>query len=66
MDNPLPYSFKRLILGVLLVLYSCASVPKEVVQLSNTIGQDLGKVHFSYTQLIRVHFDGKRKDTEEF
>ena len=64
--NFVPCFFKKLILVILLVLYSCSSVPKEVVELSYKIGQDLESVHFSYTQLISDHFNSIREDTEKF
>lgn len=38
----------------------CATVPKEVVELSYRVGEDLDAVHLSYTALIHRHFDGLR------
>ena len=55
-----------LALLILLTFLGCASVPKEVVELSYTIGQDLKAVHLSYRQLIQTHFDGLRKQTTDF
>ncbi len=45
---------------------ACATVPKEVVQLSYTVGQDIEAVHSSYKALIRTHFDGIRMQTTTF
>jgi hypothetical protein len=55
-------------LALLMVLnfLGCASVPKEVVELSYTVGQDLNAVHLSYRQLIQTHFDGLRKQATGF
>lgn len=54
------------LLGMLLAAGSCATVPKEVVQLSYSIGQDLEAVHASYRTLVRVHFDGLRDQVNTF
>jgi hypothetical protein len=45
---------------------SCASVPKEVVQLSYRMGQDLESVHSSYMTLIHAHFESLRQTTIDF
>lgn len=39
----------------------CAHVPKEVVELSYRIGQDLESVHNSYVTLIHRHFDALKQ-----
>jgi hypothetical protein len=39
---------------------SCASVPKEVVELSYRMGGDLSAVHDSYRRLIHGYFEGFR------
>lgn len=49
-----------------LVVGGCATVPKEVVQLSYTIGQDIDAVHSSYRELVRKHFEGLRTQTTTF
>ena len=55
-------------LALLIVLnfLGCASVPKEVVELSYTVSRDLNAVHLSYGQLIKTHFDGLRKQATDF
>jgi hypothetical protein len=40
---------------------ACASVPKEVVELSYRMGQDLEGVHTSYIALVHDHFDRLRQ-----
>jgi hypothetical protein len=40
---------------------SCATVPKEVVELSYRVGQDLQSVQTSYQTLIHQHFDDLRE-----
>jgi hypothetical protein len=44
----------------------CARVPKEVVELSYTVGKDINAVHVSYRQLIKNYFDNLRKQAEDF
>lgn len=48
------------------LLVACASVPKEVVELSYTVGQDLDAVHASYRTLIHTHFDDLRSRANTF
>ena len=58
---------KRILVVVLPTLVGCsATVPKEVVELSYTLGQDLNAVHSSYRALIQTHFDGLRAQTISF
>ena len=72
MRNIIQFTKKRSILSqflaLLIVLHfsGCASVPKEVVELSYTVGQDLNAVHLSYRQLIQTYFDGLRKQATDF
>ncbi len=49
-----------------MLMSGCASVPKDVVELSYTVGQDLNAVHLSYRQLIQTHFKGLRKQSTDF
>lgn len=49
-----------------LMVMGCASVPKEVVELSYVVGQDLKELHQSYRALVRTHFDGLRSQTDQF
>ncbi|MCP4582661.1 MAG: hypothetical protein GY839_13710 [candidate division Zixibacteria bacterium] len=57
---------KSIIVIITISLIGCASIPKEVVELSYTMGQDLNAVHLSYKGLIKTHFDGLRKQAEDF
>ena len=50
----------------ILFVVGCASVPKEVVQLSYTLGNDISAVHISYRELIHTHFEGLRTQTLDF
>lgn len=45
---------------IAIIASGCATVPKEVVELSYRMGEDLEAVHSSYITLIRRHFDGLR------
>lgn len=57
-------SFK--VFAFVLLLLGCASIPKEVVELSYTVGKDLNAVHESYKILIKKHFDGLRSQVNTF
>ena len=58
--------FNSILVVMVLILVGCASVPKEVVELSYTVGQDLDAVHFSYKELIHAYFDNLRVQTITF
>ena len=51
-----------LLMSVLLLCGGCASVPKESVELSHTVGQDLEVLHTSYRTLIREYFTSLRRE----
>ncbi len=51
-----------LALGICLLLPGCATVPKEVVELSYRMGQDTEAVHTSYKALIHSHFESLRAE----
>ncbi|MCU0286285.1 MAG: hypothetical protein MUF15_07780, partial [Acidobacteria bacterium] len=62
-------TFRRiLLLTVLLTLLNgCAGrVPGEVLDLSNTMGEDLKALHLSYRQLIVAHFNSLRQQADSF
>lgn len=47
-------------------LAGCASVPPETVELSHTIGRDLGEIHRSHRELAQLHFANVKEDVNEF
>lgn len=49
--------------SIAILASGCATVPKEVVELSYTMGEDIEAVHSSYVALIRKHFNGLRAQT---
>lgn len=56
-----------LLIALITILFvGCASVPKEVVELSYLVGEDLEAVHLSYKTLIRTHYDGLRDQAQTF
>src|ERR1700690_3462292 len=55
-----------LVLFVLLGCFACSTVPKEVVELSYTVGQDTEAIHESYRTLIQTHFDDLRAQALSF
>lgn len=58
-----------LIVSILLLVFlvgGCATVPKEVVELSYTIGQDMDSLHSSYRTLVQQHFQNLRDQTLTF
>ena len=58
-------STKRLALAltgyVILSMTACASVPKETVTLSRTVGQDIAQLQSGYRETIRFSFDQMRQ-----
>lgn len=55
-----------IIIVMMLGFISCATVPREVVDLSHTLGQDLSAIQTSYRQLIETYFESLRKQAEDF
>lgn len=51
------------LLFVILLFMGCATVPKEVVELSYTVGDDIEAVQSSYKLLVNAYFDGLRTQT---
>lgn len=51
---------------MLAALLGCATVPREVVDLSYVMGSDLAELQRSHETLIRLHFDDLRRRTEDF
>jgi len=49
-----------------LIASSCASVPKESVELSATVGRDIATVHKSHIELAHILFSRMRKDVNRF
>lgn len=50
----------------LLSVVGCATVPKETVELSYALGQDIDAIHASYRSLIHKHFENLRSETDAF
>jgi len=57
---------KLFLVTIILILVGCASVPKEVVELSYITGQDLSQIYSSYRVLIQTHFENLRTQTLVF
>lgn len=62
------YSVKQAICicALILLVSGCATVPKETVELSYAMGQDLNAIHSSYDELIHRHFDNLKNQTNDF
>ncbi len=54
------------VFGFALTISACATVPKETIELSNTVGRDLEEVHRSHRALAALLFDIMEKDITEF
>lgn len=55
------------LMAVIILLNGCAGhVPGEVLDLSNTMGEDLKALHLSYRQLIIAHFNSLRQQIDSF
>jgi hypothetical protein len=48
--------------GIIAFISCCSTVPKEVVELSYVIGEDISAVQLSYTELIHSHFEMLRQE----
>jgi hypothetical protein len=53
-------------LGLIAMLYSCASVPKESVELSATVGRDIIVVYEAHKELATILFARMKKDVNTF
>ena len=54
------------ILIILLTISSCAQVPKESIELSNTVGRDLEEVHRAHRALADLYFDSIEQEINRF
>lgn len=48
-----------LVIAMAFTLGGCAQVPKESVELSNTVGRDISAIQVSHLALINLYFDDK-------
>jgi hypothetical protein len=55
-----------LLVGVALVTGGCASVPKEAVELSYQVGEDLSELHSSYDKMVVERFKDFRAEREAY
>jgi hypothetical protein len=62
----LPCKMLIFLIAFSMFFYGCATIPKETVELSYAIGQDLDAIHASYTNLIHQHFDNLRSQATDF
>jgi len=56
-------------LGIILILFiltACASIPKEVVTLSQTLGNDLKVLHNSHMSTVQIYFGKIKYDINSF
>jgi len=47
------------IVTIAITLVGCAQIPKESVELSNTVGRDISAIQVSHMALIKLYFDDK-------
>ncbi len=60
-------TFRNLaIVSVTLILAACASIPKEVVTLSQTLGSDLKILHNSHVNTVDIYFDKMKEEINSF
>src|SRR3990172_5966598 len=53
-------------LAGLSLLSGCTTVPKEVVEMSYVVGQDVAALEQSYKTLIAAHYEGLRAERERY
>lgn len=51
-----------LVAGICFPLSGCSTIPKEVVELSYRMGEDMAAVHTSYSKLVHEHFESLRRE----
>jgi len=62
-----PFKTTVFLMVIIILVNGCGGrVPREVLDLSNTVGDDLKALHLSYRQLIIVHFDSLRQQIDSF
>ena len=54
------------VVAIILGLTACDMVPKEAVELSNTVGRDLEEVHRAHRALAVLHFGRIEEDANSF
>lgn len=54
------------VLPVLVVLAACAQVPKESVELSNTVGRDIAEIERSHRAFINLYYDQMERSANRF
>lgn len=54
------------LLSAVTIFIGCATVPKETVELSYALGQDIDAIHASYRNLIHEHFNNLRTEANSF
>jgi hypothetical protein len=62
-------NMKNKILGIVvfsLLMVSCASIPKETVMLSKTIGADLQILHDSHRNIVQLYYSGIKTNVNTF
>lgn len=50
----------------LVLLVACAAVPRESVELANTVGRDLEALHDAHLALVELHFDRAEAEVDRF
>ena len=55
-----------ILLILLTSLFSCVSIPKESVTLSQTLGKDLEILHKSHRNMVNIHFEKIKDDINSF
>lgn len=54
------------LIGLGFALTGCSTVPKEVVELSYRMGEDLSALHKSYVKLVHDHFEMLREERMQY
>jgi hypothetical protein len=51
---------------LLVVLAACAQVPKETVELSNTVGRDIAEIERSHRAFVNLYYDQMERSANRF
>lgn len=62
-----PFKITALLMVIIILVNGCfGRMPREALELSNTMGEDLKALHHSYRQLIIAHFNSLRQQIDSF
>lgn len=59
-------SYKIILIILILFFVSCASAPKETIELSEVIGNQISEMQASHEKFVQLYYDKLREDIDDF